>query len=134
MAREQRGATLAEVMIGLLVFSLLVLSILATLTQAARLESREEENTAISVLTQQIMEIRVDQARSFEGYRDLAAVPLSPTGDPDFLYQQEVVETTPGLKKLTVALYHADGNVIDTSRANGGRALTLSVVLGEPSP
>ena len=138
MARwTKQGATLAEVMIGLLVFAIFTLAITATLIQAARLEQKEEENTHVTFVAQRLIEQRVDEARTPTGYANLANVPVSPAPEAGFLYQQEVVELTPGLKKITVSLFYVDREnpaVVDAGRPRGGEALTLGVTVGEPHP
>lgn len=134
---HKNGATLAEVLIGLALFIVFSLAILAVLIQSAKLDRREAENTAISALGQMLLEERINRARTMEGYQALAGVGLSPTGDPDFLYDAEVVDVSDGLKKVTVTVYFADPDspgVRDATRPRSGQALTLSVILGEPHP
>lgn len=134
---NKNGATLAEVLIGLALFIVFSLAILAVLIQSAKLDRREEENTAISALGQMLLEERINQARTMQGYQSLANAGLSPSGDPGFLYDAEVVDVSDGLKKVTVTVYFADPDspgVRDARRPRNGQALTLSVILGEPHP
>lgn len=132
-----RGATLSEVMIGMALFAMFSLAILGLIIQSAKLDAQEEENTQLAAVAQQLLELEVDKARTFEGYAQLTEVTLAPTSDPQFLYRETVREVTPGLKKITVTLFHArqsDPETVDTARPRQGEALTLSVIVGEPHP
>ena len=136
-SRKVVGATLSEVMIGMALFAVFSLAVLGLVVQTAKLDAQEEENTQLTAVAQQVVELEVDKARLYDGYQALKDVALTPTTDPHFLYQETVSEVTPGLKKITVTLYHAkesDPTKVDTKRARKGEALTLSVVVGEPHP
>lgn len=124
-------------MIGLALFAMFSLAILGLIIQSAKLDAQEEENTQLSAVAQQVLEREVDRARTYKGYLDLEDITLQPTSDPQFLYSETVREVTPGLKKISVTLYHTrknDPHTVDNTRPRGGEALTLSVIVGEPNP
>lgn len=124
-------------MIGLALFAMFSLAILGLIIQSAKLDAQEEENTQLSAVAQQVLESEVDRGRTIKGYSELTDVALKPTTDSRFLYRETVREVTPGLKKITVTLYHAnptDPDAIDATRPRQGEALTLSVIVGEPHP
>jgi hypothetical protein len=61
---------------------------------------------------------------------------MTPTSDPGYLYEQLVSDMPMRMKKITVTVFYADPSnpsVPDSSRVHGGRALTLSVVVVEPT-
>ncbi|MFA5505642.1 MAG: hypothetical protein WC314_14640 [Vulcanimicrobiota bacterium] len=132
-----RGSTLAEVLIGMVVLTLVVLAVLGILIQSSYLEQNDSEQTEVLALAQGLLEARVDEARILENYQSLTSTGLTPCIDPAYLYEQGVKELPKGIKKVSVSIYHVDPNdpsVPDSSRAHGGRALTLSVSLAEPTP
>src|SRR5688572_3496722 len=113
MRHMTKGATLAEIVVGLLVFSLFALAVLAMLGSSAHLNQRGTELNQIHQLSQGIMEEAVMAARSQDGYQQLQSLGLRPCADARFLYALEVEEQTQGtevlgLKKLSVLLYFAD--------------------------
>lgn len=123
-------------MVGLALFAVASLAILGLIIQSAKLDVKEEENTQISAVAQQLMELEVDKARDHEGYDSLANVLLTPTSDPDYLYEETVTDVSDGLKKVTVTLYYADPNnpnTADITRPKAGECFTLSTIIGEPT-
>ena len=133
--RKLRASTIAEVLVGMVVLSMVVLAVLGILIQSSYLERTDGEQTEVLAITQGILEQRIDEARLKQGFQDLASLPLSPCVEPEFLYEQEVQELELGLKKLSVSVYYADRSnpgVPDSSRVRQGHALTLSVTLVEP--
>ena len=123
-------------MVGLALFAVASLAILGLVIQSAKLDVKEEENTQITALAQQLLEREVDRARTFEGFDELDNVTLSPTDDPAYLYEETVTEVSRGLKKVTITLYFADPanpTSPDPSRPRGGECFTLSTILGEPT-
>lgn len=117
--------------------TLVVVGVLGLLVQSAYLEQTDQEQTTVLALTQGLLEERVDEARVLEGYANLNSIPLSPTSEPGYLFEQTVRELGLGVKKITVSVYHADPAdpaTADESRPHGGKALTLSVSVGEPTP
>ncbi len=110
---SMKGATLAEVIVGMLVFSLFALAVLGMLAMAADLNQRDTEINQVNQLSQGLMEEAVMAARSQEGYQQLRPLGLRPCADPRFLYALEVEEQTDGpevlgLKKVSVLLYYTD--------------------------
>jgi len=110
---SRSGATLAEVIVGLLVFSLFALAVLGMLGMAANLNRRGAEVNQLNQLSQGLMEEAVLAARSQAGYQELKSLSLRPCVDPRYLYALEVEEQTQagealGLKKISVLLYYSD--------------------------
>lgn len=105
---------MAEIVVGLLVFSVFALAVLAMLGSSANLNQRGTELNQINQLSQGLMEQAVMAARSQAGYQQLQSLGLRPCpADPRFLYALEVDEQTQGtevlgLKKVSVLLYFAD--------------------------
>lgn len=113
MRGMRKGATLAEVIVGLLVFTLFALAVLAMLGTSANLNQRGTEMNQINHLSQGLMEEAVMAARSQTGYQKLQSLGLRPCADARFLYALEVEEQTQGpevlgLKKVSVLIYFAD--------------------------
>lgn len=134
------GATLAEVIVGLLVFSLFAIAVLGMLARAAELSRRDSEINQVNQLCTGIMEQALVAARDAQGYQDLASTGLIVASDPHFLYALDVREWTQGhenmgLKKLQVMLYYVDpddSDRPDPRRARGGLALCLGTDVQAP--
>lgn len=121
----------------MVVLALLLTALLGTVIQVAYLERTDEEQTEVLAVVQGLIELRIDEARTPNGFDNLTSHSLAPTPDPGYLWEEEVSDLDLGLKKLTVSLYHADPNnpnIVDASRIRGGHAITLSVTLVEPTP
>ncbi len=127
-----RGATLAEVIFGILIFLLFVLFVVGVLSHAADLSRRDGEINQVNMLGQEAMERMIQQARTQPAFDNLAAVPLTPCVDPNYLYQCDVAQVVPGMKKITVTMWFAKGGAVDVTRPNGGRALTLGTQVEAP--
>jgi Tfp pilus assembly protein PilV len=135
-----RGSTLAEVIVGLLVFSLFALAILGMLARAAELSQRDAEINQVNQLCTGLLEQTLIVAREAQGYQDLASSPLRAAPDPRYLYAVDVREWTQGhealnLKKVQVLLYYADPgdpDQPDPRRARGGLALCLGTDVQAP--
>lgn len=133
--RVRRGSTLAEVIVGMLVLTVVILAVLGILIQSGKLDQVDTLQTEVLSITQGLIEERVDAGRSLKGFNGLSTTPLSTTSDPALLYKQEVSELSLGLKKVSITTYYADPakpTKIDPSRPNGGQALALSIVLVKP--
>ncbi len=131
---KRQAATLAEVMIGLTVFSLFALAILGTLIQAARLEQNEAEHTRITLLAQALLERNIDRSRGYQGFHSLANIALTASDQIGYLYARRVSDLSAGLKKITVSVYRADPADPSQLASAQPKALTLSVTVGEPHP
>lgn len=127
-----RGATLAEVIFGILIFLMFVLFVVGMLGHAADLSRRDGEINEVNMLGQDAMERMVEQARTQPAFDNLANVPLSPCQDPNYLYQCDVAQVVPGMKKISVTVFYAKGGAIDATRPNGGRALVLGTQVEAP--
>ena len=134
--RKNEASTLAEVLIGMVVLTLVVLAVLGILIQSSYLEQNDTEQTEVLALAQGLLETQVDEARVLESFRSLESVSMTPTSDPGYLYEQRISDMPMRMKKITVTVFYADPNnpsVPDSSRVHGGRALTLSVAVVEPT-
>lgn len=127
-----RGATLAEVIFGIVIFLLFVLFVVGVLGQAADLSRRDGEINQVNMLAQDAMERMIEQGRTQPAFDNLANVPLSPCQDPNYMYRCDVAQVVPGLKKITVTVFYAKAGAVDTSRANAGRALILATQVEAP--
>lgn len=127
-----RGATLAEVIFGILIFLMFVLFVVGMLGHAADLSRRDGEINEVNMLGQDAMERMVEQARTQPDFDNLANVPLSPCQDANYLYQVDVAQVVPGMKKISVTVFYAKGGAIDATRPNGGRALVLGTQVEAP--
>ena len=131
-----KASTLAEVLIGMAVLTLVVIAVLGILIQSSYLEQTDTEQTRVLAMAEGLVEARVDDARVLENFQNLQSISLTPCVDPDFLYKQVVTEMPLGLKKVSISVFYADPNnptQPDTSRNRGGEALTLSVAIAEPT-
>lgn len=136
----RRGATLAEIMMGLLVFSLFSMAVLGMLARAAELSQRDAELNQVNQLCTGLLEQALIAARSPQGYQDLASTGLVTAPDPHFLYALDVHAETRGhedlgMKKIQVMLYYADPgdpDQPDPRRARGGLALCLGTDVQAP--
>lgn len=131
-----RGSTLAEVIVGILVFSLFALALLGVMGQSVQLNRRGKELQQVHSLTEGYLEELIMLGRTPVGYAALASQALRPCPDADYVYATEVSELNPGLKKVCVMVYHHDSYgsaaAIDPRRPNGGLALCLSSLLEQP--
>ena len=130
------ASTLAEVLISMVVLTLVVLAVLGILVQSSYLEQNDAEQTEVLALAQGLMEARVDDARVLEGFQDLESISLTPCANPDYLYEQVVADMPLSMKRITISIFFADPDdpsLPDASKSRGGQALTLSVVLAEPT-
>jgi hypothetical protein len=131
-----KASTLAEVLIGMAVLTLVVIAVLGILIQTSYLEQTDTEQTQVLALAEGLMEERVDETRVLETFRELESVSLTPCVNPDFLYEQVVTDMPLGMKKISISIFYADPNdptQPDTSKSRGGHALTLSVAIAEPT-
>lgn len=136
MKSTQRASTLAEVLIGMVVLTLIVLAVLGILIQSSYLEQTDTEQTEVLALAEGLVETRVDEGRTLEGFQSLESIPLSPCSDPDYLFEQVVTDMPMGMKRVTISIFYAQENdptLPDTTRVRDGHALTLSVALAEPT-
>ena len=134
--RRERGSTLAEVMIGMVVLAFVVLAVMGILIQSSYLEQSDTPQTEILALAQGLLEVQLDQARVLEGFRTLESISTTPTSDSSYLYQQQITQMPLHMKKISVSIFYADPtnpNVPNLDRVRGGRALTLSVAVVEPT-
>lgn len=134
--KSSQASTLAEVLIGMVVLTLVILAVLGILIQSSYLEQTDSEQTEVLALAQGLLEARVDEARVLENFHSLSSVSITPCEDPNYLYEQSVRDLPMGVKKITVSIFYANPNdpsVPDPNREHGGRALTLSVSLAEPT-
>ena len=132
--RRERGSTLAEVMIGMVVLAFVVLAVMGILIQSSYLEQSDTQQTEILALAQGLLEVQIDQARVLEGFRTLESISTTPTSDSS--YQQQITQMPLHMKKISVSIFYADPtnpNVPNLDRVRGGRALTLSVAVVEPT-
>ena len=131
-----RGATLAEVIFGILIFSIFVFGVLGTLGQSAHLNLRDKEVNQVSTLTQGYLEQTIMLAHSKSGYYALTHQGYTAANDSDFIYALDVSQPMPGSKKVAVLLYYHDPSdgplVVDPRRPNSGLALCLSTLVIEP--
>lgn len=127
-----RGATLAEVIFGILIFLLFVLFVVGVLGNAADLSRRDGEINQVNMLCQDAMERMIQRARTQPEFDNLAAIPVTPCADPNYLYQCDVAQVVPGLKKITVTMWYGKGGAVDATRPNGGRALVVSTLVEAP--
>lgn len=133
---QARASTLAEVLIGMVVLALVVVSVLGILVQSSYLEQTDADQTEVLAIAQGLMETQVDTARTLEGYESLQTVALTPAFNPDFLYSQTITEMPLDMKRISVSVFYADPqnpSIADSSRAREGHALTLSVAVAEPT-
>lgn len=132
----RKASTLAEVLIGMVVITLVVVAVMGILIQSSYLEQNDTEQTEVLALAEGLLEARVDEARVLENFQELSSISLTPCGDPDYLYDQTVTDMALGMKKITISVYYADPKdptQPDPTRVHGGRAITLSVALAEPT-
>ena len=133
---KRHGATLAEVVFGIMIFALFVFGVLGTLGQSAHLNVRDKEVNQVNSLTQGYLEQIVMQAKTRPGYYQLASSGLRASDDPDFIYALDVRPGFPGTTKVAVLLYYHDPSgpalTPDPRRPRGGLALCLSTLVGEP--
>lgn len=142
-----QGTTLAEVIVGLGLFSLLTLAVVGMLVQTAYLDTRDTQLTETTLLADSLMEQRVSAAREFEHYQGLLSTPagefwLLDSGRADgldarYIYRVDVVEPIPAMKKITVSIYHRDPDfpapTANTSKGRRGHAMTVGTALAEPA-
>ncbi|MCA9777519.1 MAG: hypothetical protein KC800_12405 [Candidatus Eremiobacteraeota bacterium] len=135
-SRKIGASTLAEVLISMVVLTLVVLAVLGILIQSSYLEQNDAEQTEVLALAQGLLEAQLDEARVLEQFNALESVSMTPTVDPNYLYEQRVTDMPLRMKKISISVFYADPNnpsVPDASRERGGRALTLSVAVVEPT-
>lgn len=146
-SRSDKGTTLAEVIVGLGLFSLLTLAVVGMLVQTAYLESRDTQLTETTMLADSLMERRLSAAREYQNYDALASTPansfwLLDAGRSDglearYIYRVDVVEPIPAMKKLSVSVYHRNGAVpgaaADLNKGRNGHALTVGTLIAEPT-
>ena len=134
--KRVRGSTLAEVAVGMLVFSLFALALLGVMAQSAQLNRRGRELQQVHSLTEGYLEEAIMVARTPAGYLGLAAQALRPCQDSNYVYSMDVTEPNPGLKKICIMVYHHDphgtSTAIDPARPNSGLALCLSSLVEQP--
>ena len=142
-----KGATLGEVIVGLAIFALLTLAVVATLIQIANLDKKDTSLTETTFLVDSLLERRVSQAREYEEFDNLASTPegdfctlQSSRADKlesRYLYRVDVEQPMPGLKKVVVSIYHREEGsatpTIDVRKGQNGRAVSAGTMIGEPS-
>lgn len=135
-ASVRRASTLAEVALGVAIFSLFVLGLIGVLGRSVHLSRRGREIEQAHQLTQSYLERLISQAREPEGYLRLASIGLSQSYNPDYLYSVDISEVQPGLRRLCVRLYHHDPHgtplAVDTRRVHQGLAICLGTVVNQP--
>lgn len=142
-----RGTTLAEVIVGLGLFSLLTLAVVGMLVQTAYLDTRDTQLTETTLLADSLMEHRVSAARQFENYEALLSTPpgefwLLDSGRADgldarYIYRVDVVEPIPAMKKITVSIYHRDpafpAPTTDANKGRHGHTMSVGTAIAEPA-
>lgn len=119
---HRRAATLAEVLVALAVFSLFALAIMSAITQAYRLNAKDAEVSQVTQLANRVVEQSRLVAMSSAGYEALESIQDAPIAETSYLYDVDVVELNPELKKVTVLLRRSDSDPL----------MTLSTVVSRP--
>lgn len=133
---NRRGASLAEVALGTLIFAMFSLGMLGLLTRSNQLNQQDRQLSQINSLSEGLMEELVMLGRTEEGYANLSSMPLRASQDPDYIYAVEVSDQGMGLKKVSLLLYYHDPGgsplAVDLRRPRGGLAVCLGTSLEQP--
>lgn len=133
---RRRGASLAEVALGTLIFAMFSLGMLGLLTRSNQLNQQDRQLSQVNSLSEALMEELVMLGRTEEGYSALTTTPLRPSQDPDYVYAVQVSDQGPGLKKVSLLLYFHDPGgapvAVDIRRPRGGLAVCLGTSLEQP--
>ncbi|MGV8123519.1 MAG: prepilin-type N-terminal cleavage/methylation domain-containing protein [Candidatus Xenobiia bacterium LiM19] len=134
---RQRGFTLVEIVIALLLISVAALSLLSMISYSSRMSVKVQNRTMATEIAESIIEQTKSSMTTSEDFNTLSGSGYLSTGSTDdFIYDIDVSSVNPDIKYLAVSIYYRDKKSSspkpDTGKGTSGRILRLGTYLSSP--